>query len=219
MAQQKKTTFCDFLARGISTLHYYVWWETRLFKFQVFIKDAYQLREPLRDLEVSVARPLDHAELLQFSPDLTPREMNKRFAQGHNCVLVKKKGKIIFHGWIGLNKIKLRFRGKSFMLPADTAYFYDIRTDEKYRGGKVFQAFISYARKHCLGLNIPFGFTLVDPKIGLPIRSYVRLVGAHEIFLAHFRRRLGIALYSEQQISEQEARRLSKALRPRSNRL
>ncbi|OPX36336.1 MAG: hypothetical protein B1H11_07620 [Desulfobacteraceae bacterium 4484_190.1] len=215
MAQQKKTTFYDFLVRGIGTLHYYLWWETRLFKFKVFIRDAYQLREPLRDLEVSVARPLDHEELLQFSSHLSPQEVNNRLTRGHICILVKKKGKIIFHGWIGLHKIKLRFRGKSFMLPADTAYFYDIRTDKKYRGGKVFQTFVSYARKHCLRHNILFAFTLVDPKIGLPIRSYVRLVGAHEIFLVRFRRRLGIARYSEQQISEQEARRLSKELRCR----
>jgi hypothetical protein len=203
----------DLFLRILKTCRYFLWWDTTLFKFLVNIKDAYRLREPIQDLEVSFAGPQDYIELLRFSSHLTARQMRERSALGHKCVLIRKKETIIFQGWIGLNKIRLRFRGKSLMLPADTAYFYDIRTDRNHQGGKVFLTFTSYAREHCLRRDVRFAFTLVDPKIGLPIRAYTKLVGAHTIYLVRFRRRLGIGLYSEKEISKQEARRLSQELR------
>lgn len=203
----------EIFIRIVKTARYFFWWNTTLLKFLVNIEDAYQLREPIEDLEVSLAGPRDHVELRRFSSHLTPRQMRERLALGHQCVIVRKEGKIIFHGWIGLKKIRLRFRGRSFSLPHDTAYFYDIRTDRNHRGGKVFLAFASYARDHCLQQDIRFAITLVDPKIGLPIRAYTKLVGAHTIYLVRFRRRLGVGLYSEKEISKQEAGRLSRELR------
>jgi GNAT superfamily N-acetyltransferase len=213
MTSLREIKFSNFFTGGIKTIHYLLRSDTTLFKFRLILKNSYRLREPSQDLELSLADTGDHAELLECSSHLTSRQMRDRFALGHMCILVRKEGRIISHAWIGLNKIRLRFRGKSFALPPDTAYFYDVRTDEGYRGGKVFKAIVSYVREFCLGNGILFAFTLVDPRIGLPVRAYMKLVGAHEIFLVRFRRRLGIGLYSEQKISEEEARRLSKEFR------
>ena len=215
MAYSGKREFARFFVKGIKTIHYFLWWDATLLKFQVSLRDAYQLPEPLDDLELSLADPQDHAELLQFCSHLNSRQMHERLALGHICILAKKEGRIISHAWIGLNKIRLRFRGKSFTLPPDTAYFYDVLTERNYRGGKIFKAIVSYGRELCLEQGILSAFTLVDPKIGLPVRAYMKLMGAHEVFFVRFRRRLGIGLYSERKISKQQAGRLSREARSR----
>jgi hypothetical protein len=218
MAVSRQTGFRHLFIKGLKTIRYFLWWSTTLFKFQAVIENARRLTAPVPGLEMELADSGNQEGLQDFSLEATPKQVLERFALGHKCIVARKDGRIVFNGWIGVNKIRLRFLGKTFSLRPDTAYFYDIRTDRNYQGGKVFPAFVSHARDYCLERNIISAFMFVDPKSGLPVRAYSRMVGVEKIYLVRFRRRLGYGLYSEKQISEQEAVGLSKKMRaPRLN--
>ena len=204
--------------RGLSASLYQVfkdlvsffWLDVTLFKYHIIREKAYHLERPLPGIELREARPEDYPELLEFSIHFSEQQMLRRFALDHRCIIARTEGRIISYSWIGLNKIWLPYFRGYLEFPADTAYCYNTFTDENYRDRRIFQAFASYTRGFCEEHNLPFGFTLVDPKIGLPVRAYAKLVGADRISLVRYQRRFGIKVYSEQEISTKEAVRLSK---------
>ncbi len=201
------------VATFIQGLKFIFWMDITLFKFYIIVKNAYRLEKPLPGIELREARPEEYPELLEFSADFRKQEMLERLALNHKCVIAWEKGKIVFYGWIGMNKVWLSFLGRYIEFPQDTAYFYNTFTDEDYRGKMLLPAFISYAREFCADNNMPFGFTHVFPETGLPVGAYSKLVGADKIYLVRFQRRLGIKSYSEREISIKEAAKLTKKVR------
>ena len=198
------------VATFIEGLKFIFWMDVTLFKFHIITKNAYELEKPLPGIELREARPEEYPQLLEFSADFGKQEMLDRLALNHKCIIAWEKGKIVFYGWIGINKVWLSFIGRHIEFPQDTAYFYNTFTAEDYRGKMLLPAFISYAREFCADNNMPFGFTLVFPETGLPVRAYSKLVGAEKISLFRFQRRLGIKSYSEREISIKEAANLTK---------
>ena len=206
MSSIRKRGLIASLNSGINLLVPLFWLERNVFKFHIITMNAYKLANPLPNIELREARAEDYPELSKFSVDFSKQEMFDRLALNHKCFVAKAEGRIVFYGWIGMNKVYVPVLEKQLNIPVDTVHVYNTFAEEKYRGRRILLAFISLVREFCQEHNYPFGFTLIDPEKGLPVRAYMKSVGADKVFLIRYQRRFGIKSYSEQEISPKEMR-------------
>jgi hypothetical protein len=183
------------------------------FRFDLTIRNAHHLSKPIPNIVFSDAGADDFSELLRFSVHFGERELLRRLTQRHRCIIARLRNRIVFYGWLALGVVDLPFLGRRMSLPDDTAYFYNIYVHEACRGQDLFQGFVSHVRDYCLGHRLPHGLTFVDTEIGLPIRAYVRLVGADKVSLLRYSKRLWRKAYSEQEIAFREAEDMSRSAR------
>ena len=185
-----------------------VWLDRTVLSFHFATKNLRRLKHPLPNIEIREVTPEDYDELLQCSIYLDRREMFRRFALDHKCIIGRSKNGIVFYGWVGQNEVIIPILGKQASLEPDTGYFYNAYTVDEYRGGRIFPAFVSYARGFCHEIDLRYAFALVN--VNRSVRAFARLVGADSVCSVRYRRILGRRIYSEREVSFQKGAAPSK---------
>lgn len=188
-----------------------IWLRRHVLRFHIVNERAHRLTRPLEGIEWQEATEADLEELLTCSRHFGPAEFRARRRAGHRCLIARAEdSRIVFYGWIGRGRAHVPVLGRTVAIPPDTAYYYNTFTEEAFRDRRLLPAFISLAHEFTRREGIPYGFTLVDTEAGLPVRAYMRLVGAESIRLITYRRLLGWRSWSERPIEPEQAGRLTR---------
>lgn len=202
---------------AIKSLKSLFWLDRQVMMFDIRTADPFKRAEVDDDVEYRELEARDLKELVQFSIHFGSRELQHRLERGDLCHIAKINGKIVFYGWAAVGKIYVPMLGKHIDRGPEWVYFYNTYTDPSFRDISLLPTFMTRMHEYCEKNGYPYGYTLVDIELGLPIAAYMKLTGAYKITSINYKRIFGRKSYVQREISRQESIELSRYYKKRCN--